>query len=238
MFLYDWTIILLIPALIFTFYAQHKVNSAYKKYSTIPNSKGYTAAEVARQLLIANRITDVTVEQLKGSSIQSDLMNHYDPGTKILRLSEGVYNSPSLAAIGIAAHETGHAIQHNMGYTPLALRSGLVPVANIGTRMAMPLFIVGIFLASGYGSIGMFLMNAGILLYTLAVVFYIITLPVEYNASGRAIELLSEYRILSQDEIEPAKKVLSAAALTYVAAALTALLTLLRLILIANGRRR
>ena len=233
MFFFDNTFILLIPALILTFYAQHKVNSAYKKYSAVRNSKGYTGADVARELLKDSRISDVRVEPIAGN-----LTDHYDPKTKTLRLSEGVYNSQSLAAVGIAAHETGHAIQHNVGYGPLALRSGLVPMANIGSRLAFPLVIIGIFLASGSGSFGLMLINVGILLYTIAVVFTLITLPVEFNASGRAVELLSEYRFLAPEELEPAKKVLSAAALTYVAAALTAILTLLRFILIANGRRR
>ena len=230
---FDSTFLLIIPALILSIYAQYKVNSAYKKYSAVRNAKGYTGADVARQLLMASRIDDVQVEPIQGN-----LTDHYDPKTKTLRLSEGVYNSPSIAAIGIAAHETGHAIQHNVGYGPLALRSGLVPMANLGSRLAIPLIIIGLLFASGTGSFGMFLVNAGILLYTLAVAFTLITLPVEFNASGRAIELLSEYHFLTQDEIDPAKKVLSAAALTYVAAALTAVLTLLRFILIANGRRR
>ena len=232
MFFYDWTIILVIPAIILSIYAQAKVNSAYKKYSAIRNTKGYTAADVARQLLMSSRINDVSVEQIRGN-----LTDHYDPKTKTLRLSEGVYNNPSLAAIGIAAHETGHAIQDNVGYGPLALRSGLVPMANIGSRLAVPLIIIGLLFASGTGSFGMLLVNAGILLYTVAVAFTLITLPVEFNASGRAIELLSEYHFLTPDEIDPAKKVLNAAALTYVAAALTAVLTLLRFILIANRRR-
>jgi len=230
---FDSTFLLIIPALILSIYAQYKVNSAFKKYSAVRNAKGYTGADVARQLLMASRIDDVQVEPIQGN-----LTDHYDPKTKTLRLSEGVYNSPSIAAIGIAAHETGHAIQHNVGYGPLALRSGLVPMANLGSRLAIPLIIIGLLFASGTGSFGMFLVNAGILLYTLAVAFTLITLPVEFNASGRAIELLSEYHFLTQDEIDPAKKVLSAAALTYVAAALTAVLTLLRFILIANGRRR
>jgi len=233
MFIFDYTFLLIIPALILSIYAQHKVNAAYKKYSAVRNAKGYTGADVARQLLAAGRISDVEVQPIKGN-----LTDHYDPRTKVLGLSEGVYNSTSLAAAGIAAHETGHAIQDYDGYSPLALRSGLVPIANIGSQLAFPLVIVGVFLASGSGGLGLLLINIGILLYSVAVIFTLVTLPVEFNASGRAIQLLSEYNILARDEIEPAKKVLSAAALTYVAAALSAVLTLLRFILLANGRRR
>jgi len=233
MFYYDSTILLVIPALVLSIYAQYKVNSAYKKYSAIRNAKGYTGADVARQLLLASRINDVSVEPIQGN-----LTDHYDPRSKTLRLSEGVYNSQSLAAVGIAAHETGHAIQHNIGYGPLALRSGLVPVANLSSKLGIPLIFIGLLFASGTGGLGMLLVNAGILLYTVAVAFTLITLPVEFNASGRAVELLSEYHFLNPDEITPAKKVLNAAALTYLAAALSAVLTLLRFVLIANGRRR
>ena len=232
MFFYDSTFLLIVPAILLSLYAQYKVSSAYKKYSEVRNAKGYTGADVARQLLLASRVDDVRVEPVHGN-----LTDHYDPRTKVLKLSEGVYNSPSLAAVGIAAHETGHAIQHNIGYGPLALRSGLVPMANIGSKLAMPLIVIGLLFASGTGSLGMLLVNAGILLYTIAVAFTLITLPVEFNASGRAIELLSEYHFLTPDEITPAKRVLNAAALTYVAAALTAVLNLLRFVLIANRRR-
>jgi len=230
--MYNSTFLLILPALILSLYAQYKISSAYRKYSAVRNKKGYTGADVARQLLLSSGINDVSVEPIHGR-----LTDHYDPRTKVLRLSEGVFNSPSLAAIGIAAHETGHAIQHNIGYGPLGLRNGLVPLANIGSRMAVPLIIIGLFMASGSGSFGMMLVDLGIILYTVAVAFTLITLPVEFNASGRAIALLSEYHFLTPDEITPAKKVLNAAALTYIAAALSAVLTLLRFILIASGRR-
>ena len=230
--MYNSTFLLILPALILSLYAQYKISSAYRKYSAVRNKKGYTGADVARQLLLSSGINDVSVEPIHGR-----LTDHYDPRTRVLRLSEGVFNSPSLAAIGIAAHETGHAIQHNIGYGPLGLRNGLVPLANIGSRMAVPLIIIGLFMASGSGSFGMMLVDLGIILYTVAVAFTLITLPVEFNASGRAITLLSEYHFLTPDEITPAKKVLNAAALTYIAAALSAVLTLLRFILIASGRR-
>ena len=222
----DSTFLLLIPALLLSLYAQYKISSAYRKYSAIRNHKGYTGADVARQLLLASKINDVRVEPVRG-----DLTDHYDPRSMVLRLSEGVYNSPSIAAVGIAAHEAGHAIQHNIGYGPLGLRSTLVPMANIGSKLAIPLIIIGLIM----GSLGM--AYAGIILYSVAVAFTVITLPVEFNASSRAIELLSEYHFLTPDEIVPAKKVLNAAALTYVAAALVAILNLLRFILLANSRR-
>ena len=222
----DSTFLLLIPALLLSLYAQYKISSAYRKYSAIRNHKGYTGADVARQLLLASKINDVRVEPVRG-----DLTDHYDPRSMVLRLSEGVYNSPSIAAVGIAAHEAGHAIQHNIGYGPLGLRSTLVPMANIGSKLAIPLIIIGLIM----GSLGM--AYAGIILYSVAVAFTVITLPVEFNASSRAIELLSEYHFLTPDEIVPAKKVLNAAALTYVAAALAAILNLLRFILMASSRR-
>jgi len=223
---FDNTILLIIPALIITFYAQHKVKSAYKKYSKVNNNKGYTGADIARQLLLTRNIMDVKVVPVHG-----ELTDHYDPKSKVVRLSEGVYNSTSLAAVGIAAHEVGHAIQHNTGYGPLGLRSALVPMANIGSKLGMPLVFIGLIFAMGP------LLDIGIILYSLAVLFTLITLPVEFNASNRAIELLSEYHFIMPNEIVSTKKVLNAAALTYVAAALSAILTLLRLVLLANRRR-
>jgi Zn-dependent membrane protease YugP len=213
-------------------YAQHKVNSTYKKFSGTFNSKGVTGADVARQLLLASGVHDVRVERVDGM-----LTDHYDPRNHVLRLSEGVYDSASLSAVGIAAHETGHAVQHNIGYGPLAIRDGIVPAANIGSKLATPLIFVGLFLSAGSGSLGMMLINIGIILFAVVVAFQLITLPVEFNASGRAIELLRDHRFLSEDELIPAKKVLNAAALTYVAAALSGLLNLLRLLLLANSRR-
>ncbi|MDR3238572.1 MAG: zinc metallopeptidase [Clostridiales bacterium] len=233
MFFWDGTIILLIPAMILAIYAQHKVSSAYRKYSSVFNRKGHTGADVARQLLLASGIHDVQVEQTPGQ-----LSDHYDPKNKVLRLSEGVYTSASIAAVGIAAHETGHAVQHNIGYAPLSIRDSIVPAANLGSKMATPLIFLGLLLSAGSGSLGFAMIQIGIVLFALVVAFQLVTLPVEFNASGRAIELLREYHFLTEDEIGSAKKVLSAAAMTYVAAALSGLLNLLRLVLISNSRRR
>ena len=230
MFFYDWTFLLIIPALILGIAAQIKVSSAYKKYGAVPNRRGMTGADVARAILEASGIRDVRIESVTGQ-----LTDHYDPGSKTLRLSQGVYSQASLAAAGIAAHETGHAIQHSLNYGPMGLRSALVPMANFGSRLAFPLILVGLLLAGGRGAFGMWLVYAGIILYSLAVLFTLITLPVEFDASSRAVRLL-EYNILAPDEIGAVKKVLSAAAMTYVAAALSAVLTLLRFIILARGR--
>ncbi len=215
-------------AFLFSMYAQAQVSGTFKKYSRVRNSRGFTGAQVAQQMLQNAGIYDVSVQRVAGN-----LTDHYDPRTKTLRLSQGVYDSTSVAALGVAAHETGHAIQHDVGYAPLALRSFFVPISSFGSRLAMPLFIIGLIFG---GSTGQFLLTLGILFFALAVVFTIITLPVEFNASTRAIRLLEDDGFLASDEIGGAKKVLRAAAMTYVAAAFTALVQLLRLIAIANRR--
>ena len=228
----DTTIILLLPALILSLYAQFKVKSTFQKYSAVASRKGMTGAEVAAQLLAASGIRDVQIEAVRG-----DLTDHYDPRGKVVRLSEAVYNQRSLAAIGVAAHEVGHAIQHNSNYGPLSFRTGLFPVASLGSQLAMPLLLIGLLLSSGGGGeFGMFMLYLGIALFSFAVLFQIITLPVEFNASSRAIKLLQQQRILTDNEAAPAKQVLDAAALTYVASAIMALLQLLRFILIARRR--
>ena len=219
--------ILLIVAMIFSMVAQTKVSSTFNKYSRVRNRAGFTGAQVAAQMLQNAGIYDVSVQRVAGN-----LTDHYDPRTKTLRLSQSVYDSTSVAALGVAAHETGHAIQHDVGYAPLALRSFFVPLANFGSRLAIPLIIIG-FLFSGGGST---LVTLGILFFSLSVAFTIITLPVEFNASHRAIRLLVDDGFLTSDEIGGAKKVLSAAAMTYVAAAFAAVAQLLRLIAIF-GRR-
>lgn len=232
-YFYDWSyIILVLPAIILTLYAQGKVSSTFNKYSKVPSRVGMTGAEAARRLMEYNGIYDVTVERVAGN-----LTDHYDPSKKVLRLSDNVYSSSSIAAIGVAAHETGHAIQHANGYAPLSLRSLLVPAANIGSRLAFPLILLGvIFSFSSY--MGNSLITAGIILFGISVLFTIITLPVEFNASRRAINCLDESRILYGDEIAGVKKVLGAAAMTYVASTAVALANFLRLILIFGGRRR
>lgn len=222
-----WDLILLIPAVVLGIYAQFKVKSAFNRYSQIPSARGLTGAQGARIVLDSAGLTGVDIAV--GGSTLSD---HYDPRTRTLSLSPAVGNSNSLAALGVAAHEAGHAIQHAEGYAALRLRSAMVPAANIGTNLGLILFVVGIVIAS-YGGNSL-LMNIGIVLYAAAVLFTVVTLPVEFNASRRAMAELQNRSILVADELTGARKVLSAAALTYVAAALSAILTLLRLVLISR----
>ena len=218
---------LVILAFIFSMVAQTKVSTTFNKYSRVRNRAGFTGAQVATQMLQNAGIYDVSVQRVAGN-----LTDHYDPRTKTLRLSQSVYDSTSVAALGVAAHETGHAIQHDVGYAPLGLRSMLVPLANFGSRLAIPLILIG-FIFSGGGSA---LVTIGILFFSLSVLFTLITLPVEFNASHRAIDLLVADGFLANDEIGGAKKVLSAAAMTYVAAAFAAIAELLHLLAIF-GRR-
>ena len=219
--------LLVVPAMIISMIAQFKVKSTFNKYSRVMSSKRISGREAAAAILKSNSISDVTVEAVQGS-----LTDHYDPGAKKLRLSGPVYSETSIAALGVAAHEAGHAIQHARGYGPLILRSTLVPMANIGSRFGPIMAIAGIFLSMDP------LLHIGILLFSAAVLFYLVTLPVEFNASSRALALLESGNMLNRDELEGAKKVLTAAAMTYVASALTAIMSLLRLLLIARGRRR
>ncbi len=220
--------ILLILAIILSLYAQANVSGTYNKYSKIRNKRGYTGSQVATMMLQNSGIYDVNVERVAGN-----LTDHYDPRTKTLRLSQSVYDSTSVAALGVAAHETGHAIQHDVGYGPLALRSILVPVANLGSRMAMPLIFIGMLFSSSSGNL---MIQMGIIFFAASVAFTLVTLPVEFDASARAIDLLVEQNFLDESEIGGSKKVLRAAALTYVAAAIVAVLQLLRLLAIF-GRR-
>ncbi len=232
MFYIDWTyIVLVMPALILAMAAQGKVSSTFNKYSRVQSHIGITGAEAARRIMEQNGIYDVSIERVSGN-----LTDHYDPSRKVLRLSDSVYSSSSIAAIGVAAHETGHAIQHARNYAPLSLRSLMVPLANIGSRLSMPLILIGL-LFSFASSMGDTLITLGIIFFGLSVVFTIITLPVEFNASRRAIACLDESRILYSDEIDGAKKVLSAAAMTYVASTVVALANLLRLIVVFGNRR-
>jgi len=228
MFFWDYTWFFLIPPLLLAFYTQAKVRSAYGRYSRVAASTRITGAEVAARLLSDAGIRGVPVEKVSGK-----LSDHYDPRQRVLRLSEGVYGSNSLAALGIAAHETGHALQHHTGYTPLALRNAIYPLANIGSFLAFPLFLIGFFFSQKGPSI---LMDLGILLYAGAVVFTVVTLPVEFNASMRALVLLRERGYLDREEISGAGKVLSAAALTYVASTAMAVMQLLRLIILRGSR--
>ena len=234
MFYYiDWTyIVLVIPAMILALYAQNKVNSTFKKYSRVASRSGMTGAQAARRLMELNGIYDVSIERVSGN-----LTDHYDPSKKVLRLSDSVYSDTSVAAIGVAAHETGHAIQHARGYVPLTLRTVMVPLANLGSTLSMPLIFLGI-LFSFSSVMGNSMINLGILLFGLSVVFTIVTLPVEFNASRRAVACLGDSGILYDEEIGGVKKVLSAAAMTYVASTAVALANFLRLIIIFGGRRR
>jgi Zn-dependent membrane protease YugP len=220
-------LVLIVPTLILSIYAQFLVKSTFSKYSKVMSSRNISGRDAAAYLMKQNRIGNVAIEPVRGS-----LTDHYDPSAKVLRLSEPVYGKTSIAAIGVAAHETGHAIQHAVSYGPLALRSGLVPVANIGSSFGPILAMIGIFF-----SWPLFI-NLGIIVFSGAVLFYVITLPVEFNASARAIAILRNNRVLSEEELAGVKKVLTAAALTYVASALTAIMSLVRLLLISRSRRR
>jgi len=231
---FDWTyFVYILPALILTMYAQNKVSTTFNQYSSVTSNSGYTGAEVARILLNSAGINDVAIEHIRGN-----LTDHYDPRSKVLRLSDSVYSSHSIAALGVAAHETGHAIQHNRGYVFLTFRNNIFPLVSFSSRLSGPLimlgFFLGLFLNSSFANTILLL---GIILFGASVLFQIVTLPVEFNASSRAIDMLEENHILSTNEITPAKKVLSAAALTYVASAAVAVASLLRYLVLFNRRR-
>lgn len=231
-------ILLVLPTVILALYAQAKVNSTFNRYRQERSYRGMTGQEVAMQMLRNAGIYDVPVQMVAGH-----LTDHYDPKNRVLRLSESVFNSSSIAAIGVAAHEAGHAIQHQEGYAPLHLRNAIIPLTRIGSNLSMPLIFIGIALgglsnAASAVNMGWYIIIAGIALFGVAVLFQVITLPVEFNASRRALATLGSTQILMEDEVKKARKVLSAAALTYVAAMAQALANLLRLILIVGGRRR
>ncbi|WP_202079980.1 zinc metallopeptidase [Caldalkalibacillus salinus] len=216
----------LVPAILFAVYAQYKVRSAYKKYSQISSSSGMTGAEVARRILDTNGLQHIGVEEVKGQ-----LTDHYDPSGKVVRLSSEIYRGTSLAGTAVAAHEVGHAIQDKEAYAFLRFRHALVPVANFGSKAAFPLILAGIFLGYGGGFFSQLLL-VGIVLYTAAVLFQVITLPVEFNASSRAMDLVVSQGFIRNEEERSTRKVLDAAALTYVAAAAAAVLELVRLVFI------
>lgn len=224
---FDWTYILVLIGAVLCMAASAKVNSTYKKYARVRSMSGMTGAEAAQRILNQSGIYDVRVEHIRGS-----LTDHYDPSSKVLRLSDSVYGSNSVAAIGVAAHECGHAVQHQLSYAPLKIRSALVPVANIGSRLGLPIVILGVI----FGGAGSLLAQIGIWVFSAAVLFQIVTLPVEFNASNRAMQMLSQYGILGQQEVGHVRKVLGAAALTYVAAAASSILQLLRLVLLFGDR--
>ena len=227
---FDPTYFLVLIGVVLSLLASGRVKSTFARYSQVRNSRGLTGAQAAEQVLHTAGIYDVRIEHVGGN-----LTDHYDPRTKVLRLSDSVYGQTSVAAVGVAAHECGHAIQHARGYAPLKLRSTLVPVANFGSKLAWPLIIFGLFIS---GESSRILINAGIIAFLGAVLFQLITLPVEFNASNRAIRMIADSGMMYGEEIKGAKKVLSAAALTYVASAATAILQLLRILILTGGRRR
>lgn len=220
-------LIFVIPALILSMYAQFKVSSTFSKYSLIMNKKGITGKQVAEKILTANGLQNVSVHPINGN-----LTDNYNPANKTVNLSESVFNSMSVAALSVAAHETGHAIQHSIKYAPLNLRNTIFPVVRISSSAAVPLALLGFI--TGFEV----LITVGIILFTAVVAFQLITLPVEFDASRRALEMLDSYGMLSEDELSIVKKVLSAAAMTYLASAITGIANLLRLVLLSRNRRR
>ena len=227
-YMFDPTYVLILIGVVISLAASAKLRGTYQRYAGVRSRCGMTGEEAARQLLRSQGIYDVTIRRVRGN-----LTDHYDPRTKTVNLSDSVYGSTSIAAIGVAAHECGHAMQDNEGYVPLRLRASLVPVVNFGSQLSWPLILIG-FLIGGAGST---IVNIGIWMFTLVVLFQLVTLPVEFNASRRAVQLLDRQGILYGEEVGQTRKVLGAAALTYVAAAATSILQLLRLIILFGGRR-
>ena len=230
---FDPTYILVIIGIIITMWAQGKMKTTFAKYSRVRSMSGMTGQEVARRILMANGIFDVTVEPVAGQ-----LTDHYDPRSKVVKLSEVIYNSTSVAAVGVAAHECGHAIQDNQEYLPLRLRSAIVPVANLGSTLSWPMILIGVLMANAGSYAGYSLISVGILCFSLAVLFQLVTLPVELDASRRALRQLNATGILPPEEQQQTRAVLFAAALTYVAAAASSMLQLLRLVILFGGNRR
>ncbi|MCR5467550.1 MAG: zinc metallopeptidase [Lachnospiraceae bacterium] len=227
---FDWTYLLVLIGAVICLIASARVKSTYNKYAKVRSRSNMTGREVAERILRENGIYDVEVCHVRGN-----LTDHYNPANRTLNLSDAVYNSTSVAAVGVAAHECGHAIQDFVGYKPLAFRSNLVPVANIGSYLAWPLIVIGFLFTSSTGTL---MIEIGILMFSLSVLFQLVTLPVEYDASGRAMNLLAGLGILGDDELPYTRAVLNAAALTYVASAAASILQLLRLVLLFGGRRR
>ena len=224
---YDWTYFLVLIGAVISMIASSKVKSTYAKYGQVRSHSGMTATDAARRILDNAGLRHVRIERIAG-----DLTDHYSPKELVLRLSDTTINSTSIAAIGVAAHECGHAIQHAKHYAPLNIRNAIVPVVNIGSKLSRPMILIGLLLGfTGF-------LDLGIILFSFSLIFQLITLPVEFNASSRALQILGDSNMLYDDELKGAKKVLSAAAMTYVAAAISTLLSLLRLIILFGGRRR
>lgn len=230
---FDWTyVVLVLPCVIFAMWASSSVNSTFDKYSKQYSGRGITGAQAAERVLRANGVTGVRIERVAGQ-----LTDHYDPRTNVIRLSDNVYGSTSTAAIGVACHEAGHAVQYAQNYGPIKLRAAIIPVTNIGSKLAMPLILIGLLL-SFLGDVSFTFVYLGIACFGLSLVFQLVTLPVEYNASRRAMQTIESSEILTVEEQKGARKTLFAAALTYVAATAVSLAQLLRLLLIFGGRRR
>ncbi len=232
MFLDYYYLVLVLPAVLFSLWASARVNGTFKKYSRIRNSRGMTGADAARRVLDANGLYYVRIEHVSG-----DLTDHYDPKEQVIRLSDSVYGEATPAAVGVAAHEAGHAVQHAVGYAPIRIRTAIVPITNIGSRISIPLILLGLLL-SIYGEQFLYLAYAGVIAFSLCVVFQLVTLPTEFDASRRAVAAIENCGMLTPEESRGAKKVLRAAALTYVAALAVSIMQLLRLILIVGGNRR
>lgn len=225
----DPTYVLVLIGVVLSLLASARVKSTFAKYERIRNSAGLTGRDAAERILRGAGIYDVRIERVSGS-----LTDHYDPRNKVLRLSDSTYHSMSVSAVGVAAHECGHAIQHAVNYAPIRWRGALVPVANLGSNIAWPLIVIGLFITGESSSL---LINLGIIAFSFAVLFHLVTLPVEFNASNRAIQILGGNGMMSGEEVGAVKKVLGAAAFTYVASAATAILQLLRILILTAGRR-
>mgnify|MGYP003316796192 CR=1 FL=1 len=230
---FDWTyIVLVLPCVIFSLIASSMVNTTFQKYSKQLSRRNITGAQAAQRVLAANGVSGVRIERVSGN-----LTDHYDPKGNVIRLSDNVYTNTSTAAIGVACHEAGHAVQYAKSYAPIKLRAAIIPITNIGSRLAMPLILLGLLLYA-FEDLSYTIVYVGIACFSLSLVFQLITLPVEFNASRRALTAIEDYDILTPDEQKGARKTLTAAAMTYVAATAVALAQLLRLILIFGGRRR
>ena len=230
---FDWTyMVLVLPCILLSLWASSSVNSTFKKYAKVMSYRRITGAEAAQRVLRANGVHGVRIERVSGN-----LTDHFDPKTNVIRLSDSVYDSPSVAAIGVACHEAGHAVQYAQSYGPIKLRAAIIPVTNIGSKLAMPLILAGLLLGF-LGNFSYTLVYAGIACFSLSLIFQLVTLPVEFNASRRAMQAIENDNILSQDEQRGARRTLKAAAMTYVAATAVALAQLLRLIVLFGGRRR
>ena len=229
----DWTyIVLVLPAVIFAMIASAMVNSTFDRYSKVRNQRGLTGAEAARRILDAAGLSNVSIERASGK-----LSDHYDPRANVVRLSDSVYDQPTPAAVGVAAHECGHAIQHATGYLPIKIRNAIIPITNIGSKLSIPLIILGLILTA-WSQNAIYVAYIGVALFSLCVLFQLVTLPTEFNASRRAVRTIDDMGLLAGDDLTACKKVLTAAAMTYVAALAVSLMQLIRLLLIVGRNRR